>query len=546
MVGDILIVDDNPANLVAMEAALGDLGGRVLRAQSGEEALSLLLERDFALIMLDVKMPSLGGIETAQLIRERKRSRHTPIIFVTAYGRDEQDVLAAYKLGAVDFLFKPIIAEVVRAKAGVFVELQRRTEEISRQAQLLREHQRREHERVLMEERLRFDEEVLRRERDALAEVDRRKDEFIAMLGHELRNPLAAIATGLEVLGRRLSNQPAADASLDRVQTRIVRQMGHLTRLVDDLVDIARIASDKLELRRKRVAFQDIIEQAVAMCRPLAEQRQHTLVVSVPASRVTLDADAVRLTQVVANLVTNAARYTDEGGRIQIDCALRGDAVEVAVSDTGRGIAPELLPRIFDKFVQGNKAGDGGLGLGLGLAIVKRLVEMHDGSVSVSSAGVGQGSEFRVRLPVVTDAALTEAGPEADPARPTAPIEPLAVAVVEDNKDLREGLLELLEMMGHEVEVAHDGETGAELILRRQPDVAFVDIGLPQMDGYAVAARVRAALGPHEVRLVAMTGFGQPSDLHRSRQAGFDDHILKPPNVEVLESILSLAGRGVS
>ena len=180
----------------------------------GRTRLRLLLNRDFALIMLDVNMPSLGGFETARLIRERKRSRHTPIIFVTAYGRDEQDILAAYKLGAVDFLFKPIVAEIVQAKAGVFVDLQRRTEEVARQAEQLREHERREHERALVEQRMRWDEEILRRERDGLAEADRHKDEFIAMLGHELRNPLASIVTGLEVLGRRLSKESSLDAAV--------------------------------------------------------------------------------------------------------------------------------------------------------------------------------------------------------------------------------------------------------------------------------------------------------------------------------------------
>jgi two-component system, sensor histidine kinase len=535
-VADILIVDDDQANLLAMETALGDLGERVVRAQSGEDALRLLLQRDFALIMLDVKMPTLGGFETARLIRERRRSRHTPIIFVTAYGRDEHDVQAAYGLGAVDFLFKPIVAEVVRAKAGAFVELQRRTDQIALQARMLSEHERREHERELAEQRRRWDEELLRRERDALAEADRRKDDFIAMLGHELRNPLASIVTGLELLGRRLSGESAVDVAVHRTHARIQRQVAHLTRLVDDLVDVARINSNKIELRRKHVALQDIIEQAVGMCRPLIEERRHALAVNTPPSRIILDADAVRLTQVIANLLTNAARYTDEGGGIQIDCVVHEKVVEVAVSDTGRGIAPDLLPRIFDMFVQGKTVG--GAGLGLGLAIVKRLVEMHDGTVSVSSAGVGQGSEFRVRLPIATDAPATAALPDPEPPLATTATTPLSIALVEDNEDLREGLLELLGMMGHEVQAATDGEAGAELILRLEPDVAFVDIGLPGMDGYGVAARVRSQLGDR-VRLVAMSGFGQASDVQRSREAGYHGHIVKPPDVETLRKILS-------
>jgi CheY-like chemotaxis protein len=305
---------------------------------------------------------------------------------------------------------------------------------------------------------------------------------------------------------------------------------------VDDLVDVARINTNKIELRRKPVALQEIIEQAASMCRPLVDERRHALTVNVPSSRVILDADAVRLTQVMANLITNAARCTDEGGSIRIDCATHEDAVEVAISDTGRGIAPDLLPRIFDLFVQGRTMD--GAGLGLGLAIVKRLVEMHDGTISVSSPGVGLGSEFRVRLPIATDTVAAAVDSDPDPPALTAPARPLTIALVEDNEDLREGLVDLLSTMGHEVEAATDGETGAELILRLEPDVAFVDIGLPRMDGYGVAARVRAQLGDR-VRLVAMSGFGQASDLERSREAGYQGHIVKPPDVETLRRILS-------
>jgi signal transduction histidine kinase len=530
---DILIVDDDPLNLLAMEAALGDLGGRVVRAQSGAEALRLLLERDFALIMLDVKMPALGGFETAQLIRERPRSSHTPIIFVTAYGRDEREILAAYKLGAVDFLFKPIVAEIVQAKAGAFVELQRRTAEIARQAELLREHERREHERALTEQRRRLDEEVLRRERDTLATADRRKGEFIAILGHELRNPLAAIATGLAVLGRKLSS----DAALARTHGRIDRQVAHLTRLVEDLVDIARIDSNKIELRPERVSIQEIIEQAVSMCQPLLLQRRQSLSVSAPESPITLVVDSVRITQVFANLLTNAIRYTPKDGEVRVDCQQRDGVVEVVVADNGRGIEPHLLPRVFDMFVQGKQTGESGLGLGL--SIVKRLVGMHDGTVTVSSPGTGQGSEFRVRLPVSPAEAVAAAAPHARAAKRVADGPPLRVVVVEDNEDVRDSMKELLEDLGHEVAVAEDGRSGAQLILSLLPDVAFIDIGLPVVDGYGVAARVREQLGSDRVKLIAMTGFGKESDRQRAKQAGYDAHVVKPPTVDILRSVLA-------
>jgi signal transduction histidine kinase len=537
LVADILIVDDDPANLVAMEAALGDLGGRVVRAHSGAEALRFLLERDFALIILDVKMPSLGGFETAQLIRERQRSRHTPIIFVTAYGRDDREILSAYRLGAVDFLFKPIVAEIVQAKAGAFVELQRRTAEVARQAEQLREHERREHARALTEQRRQSDEEALRRERDALATADRRKGEFIATLGHELRNPLAAVVTGLAVLGRKLSGGPSPDPALVRTHARIDRQVAHLTRLVDDLVDLARINSNKIELRPEAVSIQDIIEQAVSMCRPMLSKRGQSLSLDAPDAPIDLVVDGVRIAQVLSNLLANASRYTPQKGKIRVGCQRRDGFVEVVVADNGRGIEPHLLPRIFDMFFQGKEPGDSGLGLGL--SIVKRLVTMHDGTVTASSPGRDQGSEFRVRLPLPGAEALAAARAQAKRSAPAPDGAPQLVVVVEDNEDLRDSLTELLVDLGHEVEAAEDGRAGAELILRVEPDVAFVDIGLPIVDGYGLAARVRERLGPDRLKLVAMTGFGAESDRLRSRQAGYDTHIVKPPTEDVLRSILS-------
>ena len=241
---DILVVDDNPANLLAVEAALGELGARMVRAHSGGEALKLLLSHDFALILLDVKMPSMDGFETARLIRARRRSSHTPIIFVTAHGRDDREVLAAYQLGAVDFLFKPIVPEILRAKVNVFVELQARSAEVARQAELIREHERREHERSLAEERARWQAQALQHQMEQLAETNRRKDQFLALLGPELRNPLAPMMAGLELLRGRFerAGQPI-DEQLRRTRDVLEKQTRHLTRLVDDLLDISRIWS---------------------------------------------------------------------------------------------------------------------------------------------------------------------------------------------------------------------------------------------------------------------------------------------------------------
>jgi signal transduction histidine kinase len=532
---DILAVDDNPANLLAIEAALRDLCGEVVQARSGEEALRLLLARDFAVILLDVKMPSLSGFDTARLIRERKRSRHTPIIFITAHGRDDQDVVAAYRLGAVDFLFKPVAAEVLRAKAAVFVELQRRAGELERQARLLERH---EQARNLEEQRRRWNDEAVQRRIEELAEVNRHKDEFLAILGHELRNPLAPIVAGLEILRRKLSGDGVDDV-VSRTRETLERQVEHLCRLVGDLLDVSRINSGKIELRKAPVAIQTVLRQAATTSEPAIQVRRHRLSLELPSEPLTVDGDTVRLTQVFANLLNNAAQYTDDGGQITVGCTRVENWVEVRVVDSGRGVGADLAPRIFDMFAQARR----GEGLGLGLTIVKRLTEMHGGSVSVSSAGASRGSEFVVRLPVdtsslATDALSQGAAPAVAAAR-TPVTRPLVIALIDDNPDVRQTTQDLLEEMGHTVEVAGDGEMGAALILRLQPDVALVDIGMPIMDGHGVAARVRAQPTGARVRLVAMSGYGAESDRRRSREAGFDHHLVKPCDMTMLMKMLS-------
>jgi len=543
-IGDILIVDDNAANLLALEAALAPIGERVMRAQSGEEALRLLLNHDFALILLDVQMPSLDGFETARLIRDRRRSRYTPIIFVTAHGRDDQSILEAYKLGAVDFLFKPVVAEILQSKAVVFVELQRRAAQVAHQSELLRAAERREHERAMEEERRRWDEEAMRRQMEEMAQADRRKDEFLAVLGHELRNPLSAIVTGCDLLERKLTvGQPIGAEMLPSIlktRERIDRQAQHLRRLVDDLLDLARINSGKIELKKSVITLQQVIEQAVSTSLPALEEGGHDLDVDLPREPVSLVADPVRLIQVVANLLHNAARYTDPHGKIRVTASVDGEArtVSIVVSDNGRGITRELLPRVFDVFVQEN-TNSAGHGLGLGLTVVKRLVTMHRGTVTATSPGPGQGSAFTITLPLEASDGF-EAPPELAEQPAGAPAsKQLSVVLVEDNEDIRDSMRELLTELGHSVHDARDGEAGADLILRLAPDLAIVDVGLPLLDGYQVASRVRERFGPDKVRLVAMTGFGQASDRRRALEAGFDAHLVKPADVNALIEVAS-------
>jgi signal transduction histidine kinase len=526
------VVDDSLANLVALETALEGRGGQVVKAQSGEEALRILLGRDFAVILLDVKMPTMSGFETARLIRERKRSRHTPIIFITAYNRDDSDVVAAYQLGAVDFLFKPFAADVLRAKVGVFVELQRRTAELAKQDRMLRES---EHQRHLEEERRRWKEEAMQRRMEEMAEADQHKDQFLAILSHELRNPLAPLVSGFELLRRKLPAE--TDELIQRTRARMERQVDHLRRLVDDLLDVSRIRSGKVELRRAPVPLQDILTQAIFASRPLIDGRRHTLFADLPNTPIMLDADPVRLTQVFSNLLNNASNYTDEGGAIRVGCAVHDNLVEVRVSDNGRGIPADLLPRIFDLFAQGRP---GGGGMGLGLTVAQRLVEMHGGNISATSAGAQAGSEFLVRLPVWEGDQAAGAVSPTPPPLISLPTTLLRIVLVDDSDDIREVTRDLLLELGHTVEVAANGEDGVGLILNSRPDIAFVDIGMPSMDGYALAERVRAHEAGGQVRLVAMTGYGLDRDKRRAREAGFDAHLIKPVDLPALIKVLSM------
>jgi signal transduction histidine kinase len=511
---DILVVDDDPANLVAIEVALGSLNFNLVKARSGAEALRFLLERDFALILLDVAMPGMDGFETARIIRARERTRHVPIIFVTAFNRDDADILTGYSLGAVDFLFKPIVAEVLRAKASVFVELQQRTAEVRRQGEQLAELERRDLERRLEEERQSW-------EAAALREENRRKDEFLAVLAHELRNPLSPMVTGLELI--KCYN--LEHAGVERVRASMERQVHHLIRLVDDLLDVSRISRGKITLRREPLDLGPVLAQAVESTRPLFDERKHELTVEMCPEPLPVIGDPVRLTQVVANLLNNAGRYTDKGGKVRLSCGVDGDDAVIRVSDNGRGIPPEMLERIFDMFVQEKDGGAGGLGLGL--TLVQSLVALHGGRVRAFSEGSGRGADFVVRLPIArVDLAAVTPPTEDDDLVDDG--EPLRIVLVEDQEDVRDAMAALLAGWGHRVDSAPDGETGIKAILDKRPDVALIDIAMPGLDGYSVARHIRARLAAAAPRLIALTGFGREEDRERALSAGFDFHLTKP------------------
>jgi len=371
--------------------------------------------------------------------------------------------------------------------------------------------------------------------RETAEAANRAKDEFLAMLGHELRNPLSPILTALHLMKLR-------DSGGERERTVIERQVNHLTRLVDDLLDVSRIARGKVELKEEIVEMAEVIARAIEIASPLLEERTHTLVTHVSRTGLAVKGDPTRLSQVVSNLLTNAAKYTPTGGRISVSAVNEGEEVVIRVRDSGIGIAPEELPRIFDLFVQERQALDRSQGgLGLGLAIVRNLIARHGGSISASSEGAGRGSEFVVRLPKAASALPVEPVSPSAVVHAEEPAAGLRILVVDDNEDAAEMLYEALGAKGHQVRVAYDGPSAVRVAEAFTPDVAFLDIGLPVMDGYELAGRLRQLPGLATLRLVALTGYGQDSDRQKSREAGFDHHLVKPIDFEAMETILSSA-----
>ena len=363
-------------------------------------------------------------------------------------------------------------------------------------------------------------------------ESERRKDEFIATLSHELRNPLAPLRNGLQLLELAARGEP----SIEPLRELMERQVNHLVRLVDDLLELSRVSRGAMELRRERVEVAAVVRNALETSQPLLKAARHALSLALPGEPLWVDGDPVRLAQILANLLNNAAKYTDPGGRIAIAAKKRNGTVEIAVRDNGCGIAPELLPRLFEMFARGggpDRAGQGGLGIGLALA--RRLAEMHGGSLAARSEGPGRGAEFTLTLPLAARPAA--AAPAAAPARGR--LAPRRILVVDDNRDAAHSLGMVLKFLGADVQVAHDGGQALEAFRSYEPGVVFLDIGMPGMDGYEVARRMRASHGEPRPAIIALTGWGQEADRQRARDAGFDHHLVKPADLAALQVLLA-------
>jgi signal transduction histidine kinase len=380
---------------------------------------------------------------------------------------------------------------------------------------------------------LRRSEEQLRLTEGALRDADRRKDLFLATLAHELRNPLAPIRTAVQILG----SPQLAGPRLQWVQSVIARQAKHMALLLDDLLDVARITQGKLVLKTERVTLTSVVDAAVETARPLLDEKKHRLTLTLPAEALFLNADPLRISQVLSNLLTNSAKYTNPGGQIQLTCIIDASSAHIFVKDNGIGIPPEALPKIFEMFSQVDAASarsEGGLGIGLSL--VKGLVELHGGAIEASSEGPGRGSEFTVHLPLA-DANVSGAGtPELDAPPPAHVVHRILVA--DDNKDAADSLAMLLELAGHEVRVAHNGRAALALAQAFRPNTALLDIGMPDMNGYEVAKELRREPWGAQIRLIALTGWGQDSDRQTASRAGFNHHVTKPVDPVALEALM--------
>jgi signal transduction histidine kinase len=508
---NILLVDDQPAKLLTYESILGELGENLIKVSSATEALECLLRHDVAVVLVDVVMPELDGYELAAMIRQHPRFQKTSIIFVSALLLTDLDRLRGYECGAVDYVPVPVVPEILRAKVSVFAELYRKTRALER---LNAELEQRVAERTA----------ALEATTAALQEADRRKDEFLAILAHELRNPLAPIRTAVQLL----RNRELPEAHSMRTREVIERQVQHLVCLIDDLLDVSRITRGMITLQRERVLIDAVVARAVETARPLIDSRRHELTLDLPEELLSVEGDPTRLVQIIGNILHNAAKFMDAGGRIALTVTREDSYAVISVRDFGMGIPRELVGKIFDLFSQvHHKAESPHGGLGIGLALVRRLVEMHGGVVTANSGGAGQGTELVVRLPLIGVQSTMIAFPTADGKR--APrVSPRRILVADDNSDAVEALALQLRLAGHEVRSANDGLEALEVAESFAPQVVLLDLGMPRMDGYETARQIRRRWWGKSATLVALTGWGGQQDRQKTSDAGFDAHLVKP------------------
>lgn len=498
----ILNVDDTDAARYAKTRILTRAGFKVIEASTGEEALSQVHMHLPALVLLDVKLPDINGMEVCRLIKTGSLPRTVLVLQSSASYLSIGDKIKSLEGGADNYLFEPFEAEELVANVRALLRLGR----VERELKL----------------------------------ADQRKNEFLAVLAHELRNPLGPIRSAAELLkDAHYTDQ----GKIEKVHSTILRQVSHMVRLVDDLLDVARISKAKLSLQKQAVTLQAIVDAAVETVQPLISARRHTLAVQLPTEDVWLEADEVRLAQVLGNLLSNAVKFTEDAGQIRLQVELQGDLALITVSDSGIGIDHEQLDSIFSLFEQASHVPSRGRdGLGIGLSLVKTITEMHGGSIRASSRGLAKGSTFELRLPVATPMRVQPEDAAAFSPVPAGSA-PLKILIVDDNKDAAELICELLKLQGHDVIMAHTAMEALQLFSYAKPRIAILDIGLPDMDGTELAQRIRSISDGDDTYLVALTGYGSASDRQRTADAGFNAHLVKPVKLADLLELLSTIHR---
>ncbi|HSS29147.1 MAG TPA: response regulator [Usitatibacter sp.] len=497
----ILNVDDNDAGRYVKSRILRLAGFRVIEAANASAARELIDSQDPDLVLLDVRLPDASGRDLCAQIKADPRTAQIVVIQTSATHIDTKNRVASLDAGADGYLATPIAPEELVAHVRALLRMRRA-----------------EHERG--------------KALEALREADRRKDEFLAMLAHELRNPLGPIRNAVEIL--RMSEDRA---TRERARELVGRQVRHLARLVDDLLEVSRITQRKVVLRRTTVALAEVFDSACELGRDTFEANGQSFVARLPEQPVWLEVDPVRLSQVVGNLLHNAAKFTPRGGRIELDARVE-DGLVISVADNGVGISPEMLPTVFELFSQADRSLERSQGgLGIGLSLVKGLVEMHGGRVEVRSDGPGKGSVFTIRLPRSVIAPSPGASVSSEAPQPVQSV-PRRILVVEDNPDAAESLRLLLTGLGHQVDVVNDGREAVDAARRLRPDVILLDIGLPGVDGFHIAKALRGLPETSAARLIAVSGYGQEKDRERSKEAGFDLHFVKPVDPRMLTAAI--------
>ncbi|MBV9274211.1 MAG: response regulator [Verrucomicrobia bacterium] len=523
---DILLVDDREDKLLALETILAELGQNLVLARSGSEALRLLLQRDFAVIVLDVNMPGMDGFETAVLIRQRQNSELTPIIFISAVNYSEVHLARGYSLGAIDYILAPIVPEILRAKVSFFVDLYKKTEQLKQQAEI--------QSRLARAEAARAEAEA----------ANSSKDRFLAMLSHELRMPLTPILFSASMLSKDERLPPDARKDLESIAYNVQVE----ARLIDDLLDVARISQGKLSLTLDSADIRPLIDSALSICAEDLSAKNLTVHRELGAADPTVRVDAARISQVFWNLVQNAVKFTPPHGRLTVRVINPEQGwLRVEVIDTGIGIAPEALPRIFDPFEQVESGRSGGLGLGL--AVSKAIVELHGGKISASSEGPQRGSRFVIELPNILGESGTgrsDAGAQMAPAPDWNQNGPKRhqILLVDDHNDTAEALRNYLGRAGYDVTVAASIEVACQCVEQQCFDLLLCDIGLPDGRGDELLLKLRRA--GYEFPAIALSGFGAETDVARSRAAGFHTHLTKPFSPQQLKRTVEEALGGTA